>query len=93
MKLPDLKPAGALHFSHYEQLIQAAIDGEGVALGRTPLVKSLIRKRLLAVPFAGKTASSRQYFIVISPESQQRAGAAAFAAWLLEEAGRDAGAL
>ena len=93
MKLPDLKPAGALHFSHYEQLMQAAIDGEGVALGRTPLVKSLIRKRLLAVPFAGKTASSRQYFIVISPGSQQRASAAAFCAWLLEEAGRDAGAL
>ena len=93
MKLPDLKPAGALHFSHYEQLIQAAIEGEGVALGRTPLVKALIRKRLLVVPFAGKTPSSRQYFIVISPESQQQAGAAAFSAWLLEEAGRDAGAL
>src|SRR5216684_3247120 len=28
----DLKPAGALHFSQYEQMIQAAISGQGVAL-------------------------------------------------------------
>ena len=32
----DLKPAGALHFSQYEQMIQAAVNGQGVALGRQP---------------------------------------------------------
>ena len=93
MKLQELKPAGTLHFSHYEQLIQAAIEGEGVALGRTPLVKALIRKRLLMAPFTGKTASSRQYFIVVSPESQQRADVQAFATWLLDEASHDTEAL
>src|SRR6266516_1497092 len=32
----ELRPAGALHFSQYEQMIQAAISGQGVALGRHP---------------------------------------------------------
>lgn len=93
MKLQELKPAGTLHFSHYEQMIQAAIEGEGVALGRTPLVKALFRKRLLIAPFAGKTASSRQYFIVFAPDAQQRTEVAAFAAWLLDEAKQDVDAL
>jgi LysR family glycine cleavage system transcriptional activator len=34
----DLNPVRALHFSQYEQMIQAAINGQGVALGRQPLV-------------------------------------------------------
>ena len=38
----DLRPAGALHFSQYEQMIQAAISGQGVALGRQPLLNDLI---------------------------------------------------
>ena len=72
-----MKPAGTLHFSHYEQVIHAAIEGEGVALGHKPLVKVLFRKRLLIAPFAGKTASSRQYFMVVSPGAQQHAEVAA----------------
>ena len=31
MKLADLRPAGVLHFSSYDQLISAAIAGQGVA--------------------------------------------------------------
>src|SRR5215468_11875916 len=47
----DLKPAGALHFSQYEQMIQAAISGQGVALGRQPLVNDLIQSGALVTPF------------------------------------------
>jgi len=31
------RPRGTLYFNQYDQLIQAAIEGNGVALGRTPL--------------------------------------------------------
>ena len=41
-RIADLKPAGTLSFSGYEQIIPAAAAGHGVALGRTPLVKDLI---------------------------------------------------
>ena len=39
MEIEDLKPASVLHFSQYDQMIQAAINGQGVALGRLPLLK------------------------------------------------------
>jgi LysR family glycine cleavage system transcriptional activator len=92
MKVRDLKPAGSLRFSHYDQLIRAAIDGEGVALGRTPLVRRLISAGQLIAPFDSKTVSSRQYFIVPSAASARKPEVKEFAGWLLMEAKRDAGA-
>ena len=44
-RIADLKPAGTLSFSGYEQIIPAAVAGHGVALGRSPLVKDLIARR------------------------------------------------
>ena len=46
-----LKSAGSLHFTQYEQMIQAAMNGQGVALGRHPLVKDLIESGALVAPF------------------------------------------
>ena len=89
MKVRDLKPAGSLRFSHYDQLIRAAIDGEGVALGRTPLVRRLISAGQLVAPFDSKTVSSRQYFVVASAASAKRHEVKMFADWLLMEAKRD----
>src|SRR5258706_135528 len=42
LKIPELKPAGALHFSHYDQLVRAAIEAEGVALGRAPMIERFL---------------------------------------------------
>jgi LysR family glycine cleavage system transcriptional activator len=89
MKVRDLKPAGSLRFSHYDQLIRAAIDGEGVALGRTPLVRRLINAGQLVAPFDSRTVSSRQYFVVPSAQSTKRPEVKRFADWLLTEAKRD----
>ena len=36
MQLADLKPAGGLHFSSYDQLIQAAVAGKGSPSGASP---------------------------------------------------------
>jgi LysR family transcriptional regulator, glycine cleavage system transcriptional activator len=89
LQLRELKPAGALRFSHYDQLIRAAVEGEGVALGRTPLVRALIGKGQLAVPFDRRTVSSREYFIVVPPQAAKRVEVDHFVAWLLQEAKRD----
>jgi len=85
----DLKPAGALHFSQYEQMIQAAISGQGVALGRQPLVNDLLQSGALTAPFRKAVVGSRAYFIVESEHSAAKPHVGQFAAWLVEEAKRN----
>src|SRR5262252_1012453 len=82
----DLRPAAALHFSQYEQMIQAAISGQGVALGRQPLVNDLIQSGALAAPFRKAVVGSRAYFIIESEHGAAKPHVREFAAWLLEEA-------
>ena len=81
----ELKSAGALHFSQYEQMIQAAISGQGVALGRQPLVNELIESGALAAPFKQTLVGSREYFIVESRLSAGKPQVREFAQWLLAE--------
>src|SRR6266481_2939801 len=82
----DLRPAGALHFSQYEQMIQAAISGQGVALGRQPLVNDLIQSGALVAPFRKSLVGSRAYFIIESEHGAAKPHVRQFAAWLVEEA-------
>ena len=82
----DLKSAGALHFSQYEQMIQAAISGQGVALGRQPLVNDLIKSGALVAPFKQTLVGSRAYFIIESRLSAGKPHVRQFARWLLGEA-------
>src|SRR6266536_3279972 len=89
--ISDLRPAGALHFSQYEQMIQAAISGQGVALGRQPLLNDLIEAGTLVMPFKQTLVGSRAYFIIESRLSAGKPHVREFAQWLVAEAGRDAG--
>jgi DNA-binding transcriptional LysR family regulator len=81
--LRDFEPAGKLHFSHYDQLIQAALDGHGVALGRHPLLRRLLRERKLVAPFKNKVASSRAYYVVEAPTADLKPQVREFADWLV----------
>jgi LysR family transcriptional regulator, glycine cleavage system transcriptional activator len=38
----DIKPNGVLRFNQYDQVIQAALAGHGIALGRLELIQPLI---------------------------------------------------
>src|SRR6266480_24045 len=84
----DLKPAGALHFSQYEQMIQAAISGQGVALGRQPLLNELIEAGTLVAPFRQTLVGSRAYFIIESRFAAGKPHVREFAQWLIAEAGQ-----
>ena len=86
----ELKPAGALHFSQYEQMIQAAVSGQGVALGRQPLVNDLIQSGALVAPFRQTLVGSRAYFIIRSQLSAGKPQVREFAEWLVAEAGGNA---
>ncbi len=84
--VPDLRPAGALHFSHYDQLIQAALNGQGVALGRMPLLREQVRSGELVAPFKRSIVSPRCYFVLRSHRTLGNADVEAFERWLRAEA-------
>jgi DNA-binding transcriptional LysR family regulator len=85
-----VKPAGMLRFSHYDQLMQAAIEGQGIALGRSRFVDKWVKQGKLMLPFGKRymctPADSRAYFLVPSPRAAARAEVAKFAQWLQQQA-------
>ena len=85
-----VKPAGMLRFSHYDQLIQAAIEGQGIALGRTRFVDKWVKLGKLILPFGKRymrsPADSRAYFIVLPREAGTRPEVAKFSRWLQQQA-------
>jgi DNA-binding transcriptional LysR family regulator len=85
-RIPDLRPAGTLSFSGYEQIIPAAVAAHGVALGRTPLVKDLMASKQLVAPFTSTADPARAYFVVIAESAAGRPEVMGFVAWLKEEA-------
>jgi LysR family transcriptional regulator, glycine cleavage system transcriptional activator len=87
-RIADLRPAGTLSFSGYEQIIPAAVAGHGVALGRTPLVKDLIAAGELVAPFKSSADPARSYFAIVSRNAAERPEVGAFVAWLKAEAAR-----
>ena len=86
MGLPAPRQSGALRFSQYDQMIQAAIDGQGVALGRDPLVNRLIAKGSLVAPFGESPLSSGVYYLVTVPGAPPNPDASLFTTWLLDQA-------
>lgn len=71
--LPHAKPKAYLHLNQYDQLIQAAIDGHGVALGRMALVLHMLKDgRLVAQADNGFGNSDYAYWLVDESPSPRR---------------------
>lgn len=89
-RLTDLRPAGNLLFSGYDQIIPAAIAGHGVALGRSPLVRKAIAAGELVAPFKRTADPARAYYAIVAKNSAGRPEVADFVAWLKDEAKKEA---
>ena len=85
-RIPDLKPAGTLSFSGYDQIIPAAVAGHGVALGRVPLLKDLLAAKELVAPFKTSADPARAYYAIVSKNAAGRPEVADFVEWLKQEA-------
>lgn len=81
-----LEPAGNLRFSQYDQLLQAAIAGQGVALGRRPLIDHFLDSGDVTTLFAKRYDVPHAYFVIPTQHSRERAEAAAFLSWIVAEA-------
>jgi DNA-binding transcriptional LysR family regulator len=84
--LQELQPAGNLRFSQYDLLLQAAMDDQGVALGRSPLVDHWLAAGKLIAPFPNRYQAPRSYFVLRGSHAAERPEVEAFVAWVVAEA-------
>ncbi len=86
--LAHAEPQAVLRFNQYDQMIRAAEDGRGIALGRGPLVAQAVAEgRLQPLSDARQRIAARAYFLVRAPQTA-RPEVERFAAWLLAEAAK-----
>ena len=81
-----MQPASTLRFTQYAEAVTAAVAGQGVVIGRLPLLKDLVDARKLVAPFKSAAASRRGYFVTVSAHAAHNPHAQDFARWLVEEA-------
>ena len=84
----DLKPAASLRFDSYEQMIGAALSGQGVAMGIGRLVSGLIEQGRLVAPFCKSVTGPRAYYIIRSAQ-HGHAAARAGVRGLADRGGQD----
>jgi len=80
---PNRGPA----FNDTAHMLQATVDGQGVALGRSTLVADDLAAGCLVMPFSISLPSNYGYYLVYPDISIERPKVKAFESWLLEEAG------
>ncbi|HEX8987247.1 MAG TPA: transcriptional regulator GcvA [Rhodocyclaceae bacterium] len=72
-------------FSNAVLAVEAALDGQGVALAMRPLIEADVAAGRLVVPFELALPSSYAYFLVMPEVVGRRPAVAAFRTWLLSE--------
>jgi LysR family glycine cleavage system transcriptional activator len=86
-KLRGIDTGTGPRFSHAALALEAAVAGQGVALGRTSLVTDDIASGRLVRPFDVSFRARISYWLVTPPAPQIRARTQRFREWLLAEAG------
>lgn len=86
--VPELEPRSKLTFSSYNEVVAAAVAGQGVGLGRRPLLDGLLRQKQLVAPFGDARATARAYFVVTDQASRARPAVRALEEWLRSESAR-----
>jgi len=84
--VPGLKPAGSLAFNYYDQVVRAALAGQGIALGRSPLVHDLLHDGSLVVPLLARAGTDRGYWVVQAAFARGRPEVGQFVQWIEAEA-------
>jgi len=74
-----------LTFNNWPLLIQAAIDGQGIALGWTPYVNELLELGKLVRPIETVVRPANAYYLV-TPLRGEKPHSAAFSQWIREQA-------
>ena len=86
-----VEPAATLTFDHFYLSIQAALDGLGVAMGPSILVRSEIENGRLIAPFKAISLPTRNYHVYVPDNRVDDPATDAFCRWL-QEVGRECNA-
>ena len=86
MGLTELRMKNTMRFTQYTDAVTAAVAGQGVVIGRLPLLRELVQSGQLVAPFSAGAASRRAYFIESSRRAAGNADAQDFVRWLRAEA-------
>jgi LysR family transcriptional regulator, glycine cleavage system transcriptional activator len=90
IRIPRVKPASTLRFPQYDQVVSAAIEGSGVAMGVLPYLARHLREGVLCAPFGREGVAHRgTFFVVCRPDVAERDAVKAFVAWLWSEVRRE----
>jgi LysR family transcriptional regulator, glycine cleavage system transcriptional activator len=82
----DLRAARTIKLSDYNVVLQAALDGHGVAIGRLLLIADRIRSGALVQPCNVVTSPRVGHWLVLPKGLQPTAATTAFVEWLVSEA-------
>lgn len=82
----DVDPTRGPQFSDDGLMLEAAIEGQGVAISREPLVAADLAAGTLVVPFDLIMSDRLAYYFVCPEATAERPKIVAFREWLLEEA-------
>jgi putative choline sulfate-utilization transcription factor len=91
MNIAEAPSSGLLRFDNYTLLIQAAIAGQGVAIGWRHLVDNLLAQNLLCRVCAQEARSELGYYVVLPERKRRQRLTQRFVDWLQVEL-RDEGA-
>ena len=87
--VPELAPAGSLVFGQYDQVVAAALHGQGVALGRMSLLQQDLRDKRLVTPFGKSKRIARAFHAVFAKSAASRPEVRQFVEWVQREIHRD----
>lgn len=82
----DIEVRRGLHFNHTNLALQAAANGQGVALGSRVLAGNDLKAGRLVRPFAHGSRMSFAYYMVCPEALADEPRIAAFREWVIEEA-------
>ena len=83
----DVKPQGVLRFNQYDQVIQAALSAQGIALGRLELIEPLVAEGRLVVLAPAKHRSEVAHaHWLIQADERPRDEVRRLASWIVSEA-------
>jgi len=81
--------SGGRHFSNYALLLQAALEGQGVAMGWRRLVEPMLARGALVRASDAVVVPKADYRVVLPAERPVQEAAYGFRDWLLSQAGAD----